>query len=84
MNLWWYLIFSLAERPTHLRDIRPNNTTWIGETYSHLKGMGDVCLITTREWHIYIVDSDTANICCLLTNNNPRGKLTMNGLYIAA
>ena len=80
LNLWWYIIESLVYHPTHLREIHPNEPTWIREMYASLEGIGSVCLSPTREWHVWIFSVDTSSKRRLLTDGNPGVYLTINDL----
>ena len=84
ITLWHHLVTSLAARPAHLREIRPNPPTWIGTTYVSLTGMGIVCYSHSGEWHVWRQTFSTAIQANTLTDENTQGFLTINDLDLAA
>ena len=75
LNLLRHLISSLAECPTHLQEISPDEPTWIGATDASLKRMGVVYRSPTGKWHIFRLTVDIYTKCRLLTDKNPGGNL---------
>ena len=53
LTVWRHLVASLANRPTHLREIRTHPHTWIGATDASLTGMGGVFYSPHGDWHVW-------------------------------
>ena len=83
LSVWCHLVASLATRPTHLREIRPHLPTWIRATYDSLTSMGGICYSPSRDWHVWRLTFRTAIRANILTDENPKGFLTINDLEMA-
>ena len=84
LTVWRQMVTSLATRPTHIQEIRPHPPTWIGATDAFLIGMGGVCYSPSGEWHIWQLTYITTIRTNILTDENPKGFLTINDLEMAA
>ena len=83
LNIWWYLVASLATQTTHLRDILSHPQNFIGTTYDSLEGMRGICRILTVKWHVWCLPISTATCQYFLKDDNPKGGLTINNLDLA-
>ena len=80
LNLWCHFIESLAEQPTHLKQIGMCPPTWTEETYASLNGIGIICCSSSGQHFLYRLPVRRTKSQRLLSDDNIDGDLTITDL----
>ena len=80
LNLWRYLVHSLGDRLTHIRERIPCPPTWTGMTDASLTGMGGICHSPKGEHFVLRTPVEKSTAKRLLREGNPTSDLTINDL----
>ena len=84
LNLCRYFINLIAQRLTHLQEIRTGSPTWTGVIDASLEGMGGIFHITEGQSFVWNLPIGKKKSHHLLTEENTEGDITINDLKIAA
>ena len=82
LETWHELVFSLANRPTRLRELEPFSPSWIGTTDASGAGMGGVCQDPERQYYVWCSPFSQATQVRLVSSSKPKGGVTVNELEI--
>ena len=78
------LLWDISEHPTHLMDINPFPTTWIGTTNASGYSMGGIYRDPSGQWYVWWYPVSENIQSRFVSFNNPSGNKTINYLELYA
>ena len=78
LEAWRKLVFSLANRPTHLRELEPFTPLWIVTTDALESGMVEVCGDPEGQYFVWSSALYQATQARLVYSSNSKGYATIN------